>query len=231
VVEKPKAGPTKVVGTKGVMAKISTTDKFSKEAMKAGREMREEGIREMRKGIGEFNTMVNSQVKENLDAAVKFDGGVKEIHAQSQRMAGEMLEKAREIDSRSRKMVEDGIKRFEAGQADFKKAIDAQAKSNAEATTKFNSGAREIRSSMDKASKDFQKAGKEIREDGFKRLQSGLKEFSMGVNSQVRENRDAAAKIGSGAAQLQADIRSFQGDIQRFQEQDLKGYVRNFYYG
>jgi len=84
---------------------------------------------------------------------------------------------------------------------------------------------------MDKAAKDFQKAGKQMRDEGNKRLQNGLKEFNSDLSAQIKENRVAAAKIGSGAAEIQAQIRSLQGDIHRYVEQDLKNYVKDFYYG
>jgi hypothetical protein len=77
----------------------------------------------------------------------------------------------------------------------------------------------------------FQKAGRDIRESGCRNLQNGLKEFHGIVNSQIRENQEAISRLNSGAKELQGRAASFHNEILRYQEQDLKNYVRDFYYG
>ena len=161
--EKPKA---QYLGKTGVMAKISAANKTAGELEKAGKEIRDEGIRKMNNGIAEFNKVVDSQVKENKEAAAMMNSGVLALQAEANKMSGEMREKSKDLQERSRKMLEDGIQKFEAGQADFKKSLDAQKKSNENSVAKFNSGVRDLHSSTLKMSREVQKAGKEIRDEG-----------------------------------------------------------------
>ena len=65
----------------------------------------------------------------------------------------------------------------------------------------------------------------------MRNLQKGLNEFQGIVNSQVKENQKAVVKLNSGARELQGRAASFNSEIHRYQEQDLKNYVRDFYYG
>ena len=58
-------------------------------------------------------------------------------------------------------MIEDGQKRFNQGQVEFKRSIDAQIKENREAVGKLHSGAREIASSQEKMSREFPEGWKE----------------------------------------------------------------------
>jgi hypothetical protein len=133
--------------------------------------------------------------------------------------------------SEGQKMIEDGQKRFNQGQVQFKRSIDAQIKENLEATAKLRSGAREIVSSQEKMSREFQKAGKSIRDEGSRNLQNGVAKFQSNLNSQIKENREAVSRIYSSARELQGRAASFQNEIHKYQEQDLKNYVRDFYYG
>jgi hypothetical protein len=80
-------------------------------------------------------------------------------------------------------------------------------------------------------SREFQRTGESIRQDGNQRLQDGLNRFRSDVDSQIKENREAVSMMNSGARELQARAASFQGEINRYLEQDLKNYVRDFYYG
>ena len=231
-VEKPKAAAkAQFLGKTGVMAKISAANKTAGDLEKAGKEIRDEGIRKMTNGIAEFNKVVDSQVKENKEAAAMMNSGVLALQAEANKMSGEMREKSKDLHERSRKMLEDGIQKFEAGQADFKKSLDAQKKSNENSVAKFNSGVRDLQSSTHKMSREVQKAGKEIRDEGERNLHKGLAEFERSLRSQMKENQKAVSKIGSGAVELQGKIRTFQGEMHRYQEQDLKNFVRDFYYG
>jgi len=230
--EKPKAAAkVQFLGKTGVMAKISAANKTAGELEKAGKKIRDEGIRKMTTGIAEFNKVVDSQVKENKEAAAMMNSGVLALQAEANKMSGEMREKSKDLHERSRKMLEDGIQKFEAGQADFKKSLDAQKKSNENSVAKFNSGVRDLHSSTLKMSREVQKAGKEIRDEGERNLHKGLAEFERSLRSQMKENQKAVSKIGSGAVELQGKIRTFQGEMHRYQEQDLKNFVRDFYYG
>jgi len=149
---------------------------------------------------------------------------VKEFQA-----AGNTL--SRNMHSKAQEMIEDGQKRFDQGQVQFKRSIDAQIKENSDATARLHSGARVIISSQEKMSREFQKAGKSIRDEGYRNLQNGLAKFQSNLNSQIKENREAVSGLYSGAKELQGRAASFQNEIHKYQEQDLKNYVRDFYYG
>jgi len=208
MVEKPKisAGSSTQTAKNGIMAKISAINSKSSEFQTAGRQMREEGIREMNKGIREF-------------------------HSSKDTMSKNMATGLRNIASEAKKMREDGLQRFNAGQVAFRNDLNSQIKENSEAISRFNSGAREIKSATDQMAKDFQKAGKDIREDGIRNLQKGLNQFRSEVNSQTKSNLDAISKIDRAARDLQGRAKTFHDEIQRYQEQDLKNYIRDFYYG
>jgi len=154
----------------------------------------------------------------------RMNKGVKEFQSASDKMS-------REMQSNVRKMHEDGRRRFELGQAEFKRSLDAQIKDNRESVAKIHTGAREIQASQEKMSQAFLKAGRDIRESGCRNLQNGLKEFRGIVGSQIKENQEAVSRLNSGARELQGRAASFQKEILRYQEQDLKNYVRDFYYG
>jgi hypothetical protein len=93
------------------------------------------------------------------------------------------------------------------------------------------SGVRTLQSSALEMSSEVQKAGSEMREEGERNLRKGMAQFRRNVGMQVKENQRAVSKIGSGAIELQGNIRTFQGEIHRYQEQDLKNFIRDFYYG
>jgi len=154
----------------------------------------------------------------------RMNKGVKEFQSARDKMA-------REMQSDVRNMHEDGQRRFELGQAEFKRSLDSQIKDNHEAVARIHSGAREIQSSQEMMSKEFLKAGRDIRESGYRNMQRGLKEFRGIVDSQIRANQEAVSRLNSGARELQGRAASFQNEIHRYQEQDLKNYVRDFYYG
>jgi len=200
MIEKPK-GTTKPAGfgKKGVLAKSNAIENKASDLKKAGKEIRDEGIREMTQSVKEFQA------------------------------AGNTL--SRNMHSEAHKMMEDGQKRFNQGQVQFKRSIDAQIKENSDATAKLHSGAMAIRSSQEKMSREFQKAGKSIRDEGCRNLQNGLAKFQSNLNSQIKVNREAVSRLHSGAKELQGRAASFQNEIHKYQEQDLKNYVRDFYYG
>lgn len=186
-------------GKKGVLAKANAIDNKTAGFMKAGKEIRDDGIREMTKAVKEFQA------------------------------AGNTL--SRNMHSEAQKMVEDGQKRFNHGQMEFKRSIDAQIKENSDATARLYSGAREIASSQEKMAREFQKAGKSIRDEGHRNLQNGLAKFQSDLDSQIKENREAVSRLNSGARELQGRAESFQNEIYKYQEHDLKNYIRDFYYG
>lgn len=193
MVEKPKSVAKSVVrGGKGVMAKSAAIDSKAAEVQKAGRDIREDGIRRMNKGVKEFHSACDWM--------------------------------AREMQTDGRKMMEDGRHRFELGQSEFKRSLDAQVKENHDAVARMHTGAREMQASQEKMSKAFQKAGKDIRDSGCRNLRNGLNQFQSDLATQINENRQAVSRMNSAAVSLQ-------NEIHRYQEQDLKNYVRDFYYG
>ncbi len=150
--------------------------------------------------------------------------GVRELRLATDKMS-------REMRSEAQNMLEDGRQRFNAGQAEFKRNLDAQIKENQESVSRLHSGSKEILSSTEKMSREFQKAGRDMRDVGYRNLQQGLGQFRNSLDVQVKENREAISRINSAARELQGRARSFQDEIHRYQEQDLKNYVRDFYYG
>jgi hypothetical protein len=163
--------------------------------------------------------------KEIRDQGIqKMTNAVREFQS-----AGNMM--AKNMHFGAQKMTEDGQKRFNQGQAEFKRSVDVQIKENRDAIGKMHSGAREIASSQEKMSRDFRKAGKNIRDEGCRNLQNGLAKFQRNLDSQIKENREAVSRLYSGARELQGRAASFQLEIHRYQEQDLKNYVQDFYYG
>jgi hypothetical protein len=193
MVEKPKsqAKPTGF-GSKGVLAKANAINNKATDLKKAGKDIRDEGIRNMTKSVKEF-------------------------HAASNILS-------RNMHSEAQKMIEDGQRRFDQAQMQFRRSIDAQIKENSDAVARMHSGTSEIISSQEKMAREFQKAGKNIRDEGCRNLQNGLAKFQSNLNSQVKENREAVSRMYSGARELQGRAASYQ-------EQDLKNYVRDFYYG
>lgn len=198
--EKPKVAVKPAgFGKKGVLAKANAIENKTADLKKAGKEIRDEGIRDMTKAVKEFQAAGNTM--------------------------------SRNMHSEAQKMIEDGQKRFNQGQVEFKRSIDAQIKENLGAVGRLHSGAREIVSSQEKMSREFQKAGKSIRDEGYRNLQNGVAKFQSNLNSQIKENNEAVSRLYSGARELQARAASFQNEIHKYQEQDLKNYVRDFYYG
>ena len=130
MIEKPKnaAKPT-TFGKKGVLAKANAIDNKAADFKKAGKEIRDEGIREMTSAVKEFQA------------------------------AGSMM--AKNMHFEAHKMIEDGQKRFNQGQVEFKRSIDAQIKENREAVGKLHSGAREIAVFSRKDVSRFPEGGKE----------------------------------------------------------------------
>jgi hypothetical protein len=200
IIEKIKSTPKlESFGKKGVLAKANAINNKSADLKRAGKEIRDEGIREMNQSVKEFQA------------------------------ASSIL--SRNMHSESRKMIEDAQKRFNQGQLQFKQSIDAQMKENKEAVSRMHTGTHEIKVSQEKMAREFQKAGKSIRDEGFRNLQNGLAKFQSNLNAQVKENREAVSKLYTGAREMQGRAMSFQNEIQRYQEQDLKNYVKDFYYG
>ncbi len=151
-------------------------------------------------------------------------GAVKEFHTATDVMSKKMRLEAQ-------RMIEDGSKRFNEGQIEFKRSIDAQIRENQEATARMHSAVREMISSQEMLSRELQKAGKNIRDEGCRNLQKGVAEFNHRLDSQIKENREAASKLYSGARELLERAASFQMEIQRYQQQDVPKYIRDFYYG
>jgi hypothetical protein len=185
-----------------------------------------------KKGVMAKSAAINSKATELHKAGTEIrEQGIREMNKGVREFQSASDLMSREMHSEARKMIEDGQQRFQLGQAEFRRSLNAQIKENQEAEAKFNSGAREIQSSQQKMSREFQKAGRDIRDSGYKNLQNGLDRFRSDLNSQIKENREAVSRLNSGARELQGRAASFHNEIHRYLEQDLKGYIRDFYYG
>ncbi len=204
--EKQKAEKPVQVGKNGVMAKVAAANGKAAEFRKAGLNIREEGIREMSKGVREF-------------------------HSATDKISRDMKSHSHKVMLDSQQMRKEGLQRFNAGQAQFRRDLDAHIKENRDSAAKFNSGAGEIRLATKRMCRDFHKAGQNIRLDGFTNLQNGLNQFRSDVDAQIKENQQAVSKINSAARELQGRATSFRDEIHRYQEQELRNYLRDFYYG
>lgn len=188
-------------------------------------------------GFGKRGVLAKANAINNKAADFKKAGqeirdqGIREMSqaVKEFQTAGSMM--AKNMHFEAQRMIEDGNKRFNQGQIEFKRSVDAQAKENRESISGMHSAAREMISSQEKMAREIQKAGKIIRDEGCRNLHKGLARFNSSLNSQIKENREAASKLYSGARELQGRAASFQLEVQRYQQQDLKNYVRDFYYG
>jgi methyl-accepting chemotaxis protein len=209
----------------------SEMGQMSRDMQKFGKDLREDGMRKMNKGVSALRREVNSQISENLEAAANLNKGAEAIHSEADQMSRDMQKFGKDLREDGTRRLLKGVAEMNKNAAAFKVAIDAQVKVNKECVASFNAGSREIRSDMDKTSREFQKAGKAIRESGARELQKGVSQFNKGLSLQIKANKDSSMKIAAGARELQANVRAYQGDIQRYQEQNLKNYVRDFYFG
>ncbi len=185
-----------------------------------------------KKGVMAKSAAINSKATELHKAGTEIrEEGIREMSKGVREFQSARDWMSREMSSEARKMIEDGQQRFQLGQAEFRRSLDAQIKENQEAEAKFNSGVRAIRSSQETMSREFLKAGRNIREEGYRNLQNGLDRFRSDLDAQIKENREAISRMNSGARELQGRAASFHDEIHRYLEQDLKGYIRDFYYG
>jgi uncharacterized phage infection (PIP) family protein YhgE len=208
-------------GVRGIQSEIG---KKSRDFQKTGRSIREDGIRQLKMSLADFNRDLDSHTQETREAVSKFNSGASEIRSEMDRMSGAFQKAGKDI-------REEGTRNLKKGLTAFGLGLNSQIRENREAVARMTSGVRGIQDEMEKKSMAFQKAGKDIREEGTRNLKKGLTAFGLGLNSQIRANREAAAKMTSGARELQSSAMSFQNEIQRYGAEDLKGYVKDFYYG
>ena len=202
----------------------SSSDRMSKEFRKAGQDIRDNGTREMRKAISRFNDQVKAQMGANEDAAQRMQAEAGDLRAA-------MDKKSRGMQKAGKDLRDQGIREMRRAVGQFNKDLDGQIKGNRESVSRMHSGAGEIRSSMDKMSRNFQKAGKDLREQGAREMQKGLAQFKRDLDRQIRDNRDAAAKMDAGVRDLQSASQGFQQGILDYCQGDLRKYVNDFYYG
>lgn len=97
---------------------------------KAGKDLRDQGIREMRRAVGQFNKDLDGQIKGNRESVSRMHSGAGEIRSS--------------MDKMSRKM--------QKGLAQFKRDLDRQIRDNRDAAAKMDAGVRDLQS----ASQGFQ---------------------------------------------------------------------------
>lgn len=209
----------------------SDMDQMSRDMQKFGKDLREDGMRRMSKGVNALRRDIGSQMKENQQAVDNMNSGAREIRSEMGQMSREMQKFGKDLRDDGARRLQKGVAEINKNVANFKVAIDAQAKVNEEGVARFNADSKAIRSEMDKMSREFQKAGKTIREDGIREMQKGVSQFNKGLSMQIKANKDASMKMAAGARQIQANARAYQGEIERYMEQDLKNYAHDFYYG
>lgn len=209
----------------------SEMDQMSADMQKFGKDLREDGMRKMNKGVSALRRDINSQKNENQEAAANLNKGAEEIRSESDQMSRDMQKFGKDLREDGTRRLLLGVEEMNKNAAAFKVAIDAQVKINREDVASFKADSMELMSEMDKTSREFQKAGKTIRESGARELQKGINQFNRGLSLQIKANKDSSMKMAAGAREIQAKARAYQGEIQRYQEQNLKNYVRDFYFG
>jgi len=150
--------------------------------------------------------------------------GIKEFHSARDKMSAGMR-------SSAKTMMDEAVQRRNSGLKAFADDLNSQISENKESAAKMGSASAQMRSDMNKMSEEFQKAGRDIRSEGTRNLQRGLKQFNTDVRSQIAANKKAAARISLGASSLQDRASSLQNDFRLYQDQDLRTYIRDFYYG
>lgn len=195
---KPKDGQPSV-GKRGVMAKAAAIDNKSRELQKAGRSIREEGIKEMTKSVKEFQSSVGKMSKEmHSEARKMLEDGQQRLNAgltEFRRATDDQIREnrdaiakfnsgAREIRSSTETMSkelqragkrirEEGYKNLQNGLSSFRNSVDAQIKENQAAISRIDSATREL---IGRAN-SFQE---EIRRYQGQDLQNYIKDFYYG---------------------------------------------------
>ena len=208
---------SQIAKNKKEVAKIqSSSDRMSKEFRRAGQDIRENGTREMRMAISRFNDQVKAQMGANEDAASTMEDA-------SNRMQAEAGDLRVAMQKAGKDLRDQGIREMRRAVGQFNKDLDGQIRVNRESVSRMHSGAGEIRSSMNNMSRNFQKAGKDLRERGAREMQKGLAQYKRDLDRQIRDNRDAVAKMDAGVRDLQSATHGFR--------QGIEDYVNDFYYG
>ena len=208
---------SQIAENKKAVANIhSSSDRMSKEFRKAGQDIRDNGTREMRKAISRFNDQVKAQMGANEDAASTMEDA-------SNRMQAEAGDLRVAMQKAGKDLRDQGIREMRRAVGQFNKDLDGQIRVNRESVSRMHSGAGEIRSSMNNMSRNFQKAGKDLRERGAREMQKGLAQYKRDLDRQIRDNRDAVAKMDAGVRDLQSATHGFR--------QGIEDYVNDFYYG
>lgn len=208
-----------------------STDKMSGVFVASGKKIRDDGAKDLAIGLKKFSGNLNQQIMENSEASAKIKSGAAEIRTNADMLSKDMQIAVGLIHQAGRKIRADGEKAQAARVKQFRSGLVQQIRENRDAVSRMHTGSGEISSSMIAMSKDFRKAGRKMREDGARVLYSGIKQFRTSVDSQIKDNQAASSRMHAAAMDLQARSASYQQEIQRYIDQDLKSYVKDFYYG
>ncbi|NPV63348.1 MAG: hypothetical protein HPY61_12120 [Methanotrichaceae archaeon] len=166
----------------GVMSKVSSTQSFSADIQKAGREMRDEGIRRRSKGIREFHSArdkmtvdMQSGARSMLDDAIKRRNSgleafgdslnlqIKEnresaakFNSASGQMRADMQRMAEEFQRAGKDIRSEGSRNLQRGLNQFGINVSSQIKANRKACNRIHSGASELQSRARSLQSDIQ---------------------------------------------------------------------------
>ncbi|MEM0498102.1 MAG: hypothetical protein QW781_01210 [Methanothrix sp.] len=123
--------------------------------------------------------------------------------------------KSAELRSAGVAIRDEGVSRMVKSVSALKKSIEEQAAENKKGIAKIRTGVRQMKLSIGKTSEELRKAGERIREEGARELNEGLRKFRADLDSQIRENRDAVSRMGSGAAEIRSAMDKMSIDFKK----------------
>ncbi|MCX8206341.1 MAG: hypothetical protein N3G75_00710 [Methanothrix sp.] len=126
-----------------------------------------------------------------------------------------MRRKSAELRSAGVAIRDEGVSRMAKSVSALKKSIEEQATENKRGIAKIRTGVRQMKLSIGKTSEELRKSGERIREEGARELNEGLRRFRADLDSQIRENRDAVSRMGSGAAEIRSTMDKMSIDFKR----------------
>ncbi|MDH7596336.1 MAG: hypothetical protein QHG98_01125 [Methanothrix sp.] len=126
-----------------------------------------------------------------------------------------MRRKSAELRSAGVAIRDEGVSRMAKSVNALKKSIEEQTTENKKGIAKIRTGVRQMKLAIGKTSEEMRKAGERIREEGAKELNEGLRSFRADLDNQIRENRDAVSRMGSGAAEIRSAMDKMSVDFRK----------------
>ncbi|MGD9911989.1 hypothetical protein [Methanothrix sp.] len=162
---------------------------------------------EEQKGVPEKAAEVKPQVSPEVPPVVPGKG----VRARQEAMR----RKSSELRSAGVAIREEGVSRMAKSVNALKKSIEGQVTENKKGIAKIRTGVRQMKLSINKTSDELRKSGERIREEGARELNEGLRRFRADLDSQIRKNRDAVSRMGSGAAEIRSAMDKMSVDFRK----------------